>query len=142
MFPKEVGGLGLKHLRKVNKALLGKWLSRFAIEKEALWREVVVCEYGKEEGDWWAKWYLRPHGVGIWKSIMGVLFYFPRKVKFMIGNNERVKFWTDVRCGYSVLIEQFPQFYNIGVDREGWVADFINWVGETPTWNVTFIRHL
>ncbi|XP_026396984.1 uncharacterized protein LOC113291698 [Papaver somniferum] len=40
---KENGGLGIRNLRLVNKALLAKWHWRYAREKQALWRR-IVCE--------------------------------------------------------------------------------------------------
>lgn len=43
-------GLGIRNLVLFNQALLGKWLWRFAIEKRALWRQVVVLKYGSLGG--------------------------------------------------------------------------------------------
>lgn len=34
------------------KALLGKWLWRFRVEEQALWREVIAGKYGVVEGEW------------------------------------------------------------------------------------------
>ena len=45
------GGLGVRNLALMNKALLGKWNWRFAIESEALWKQVISHKYGVEEGD-------------------------------------------------------------------------------------------
>jgi len=39
--PINVGGLGIKHLRSFNSALLGKWLGRYGFETDALWRRVI-----------------------------------------------------------------------------------------------------
>ena len=44
------GGLGIKKLTTFNKALLGKWLWRFGIEENRLWRRVVVGKFGEELG--------------------------------------------------------------------------------------------
>ena len=47
---KSVGGLGVKNLSSLNKALLCKWSWRYANEKGALWVEVIKGKYGEEEG--------------------------------------------------------------------------------------------
>ncbi|RVW40616.1 hypothetical protein CK203_079178 [Vitis vinifera] len=44
-------GLGVRNLALMNKALLGKWNWRFAIESEALWKQAISHKYGVEEGD-------------------------------------------------------------------------------------------
>ena len=44
--PISSGGLGIRKLSLFNEALLGKWLWRFGIEKDALWRQVIESKYG------------------------------------------------------------------------------------------------
>lgn len=36
------GGLGVKNLKFFNMALLGKWLWRYLVERNAFWRKLVV----------------------------------------------------------------------------------------------------
>jgi hypothetical protein len=38
-----------------NRALLGKWLWRFAMERDAFWRKVVDIKYGSTRGGWCSK---------------------------------------------------------------------------------------
>ena len=44
--PISSGGLGIRKIKLFNEALLGKWLSRFGIEKDALWKQVIEMKYG------------------------------------------------------------------------------------------------
>ena len=68
---KENGGLGLRKLALLNKALLGKWLWRFACVKEELWKQVLVAKYGQEDLGWRTKKANGAFGVGVWKEISG-----------------------------------------------------------------------
>ncbi|RVW97672.1 Transposon TX1 uncharacterized 149 kDa protein [Vitis vinifera] len=58
------GGLGLRRIATLNRALLGKWIWRFACEKDNLWK------YGQEDYGWRAKKASGAAGVGVWKEIM------------------------------------------------------------------------
>ncbi|RVW51618.1 hypothetical protein CK203_066866 [Vitis vinifera] len=49
---KEKGGLGLRKLACLNKALLGKWIWRFARAKEDLWKKVLEAKYGQKDFGW------------------------------------------------------------------------------------------
>ena len=42
--PVKNGGLGIRCLRRFNFALLAKWLWRYSLENDALWRRVKVWE--------------------------------------------------------------------------------------------------
>ncbi|RVW50807.1 Transposon TX1 uncharacterized 149 kDa protein [Vitis vinifera] len=67
---KEKGGLGLRKLTLLNKALLGKWIWRFACAKEELWKKVLEAKYGKEELGWRTRKANGAFGVGVWKEIL------------------------------------------------------------------------
>jgi hypothetical protein len=49
------GGLGIRDVLKFNKALLGKWLWRYATEREALWYKVIKEKYEEQNGGWCSK---------------------------------------------------------------------------------------
>ncbi|RVW14277.1 Transposon TX1 uncharacterized 149 kDa protein [Vitis vinifera] len=59
------GGLGLRRIATLNRALLGKWTWRFACEKDNLWKQVISTKYGQEEHGWRAKKASGAAGVGI-----------------------------------------------------------------------------
>jgi hypothetical protein len=88
--PYSHGGLAIKNLRKFNEALLGKWLWRFGIEREALWRKVVMAKYGTMDGGWMSKVPTRPHGVGLWKSICARWDNFCKLLKFEVGDGSLI----------------------------------------------------
>ena len=58
------GGLGLRKLVPLNKALLGKWVWRFARAKDEMWKQVLMAKYGQEEFGWRTK---KANGAfGVW----------------------------------------------------------------------------
>jgi hypothetical protein len=65
-------------LRRFNQASLGKWLWRYATDREAYWRNVIEIKYESMEGDWCTKQVERPFGVGIWKHIRRGWEYFSK----------------------------------------------------------------
>uniref|UniRef100_A0A2N9IJZ1 Reverse transcriptase domain-containing protein n=1 Tax=Fagus sylvatica TaxID=28930 RepID=A0A2N9IJZ1_FAGSY len=112
--PKEVGGLGVRSLILTNKALLGKWLWRFGMEGDHLWRRVLMAKFGSDLGGWRTKPIRGPHGCGLWKGIMSGWEDYFQHVEFVVGQGTRVSFWKDKWCGDTSLM-----------------------FGE---WNVTFVR--
>jgi hypothetical protein len=67
--PLRIGGLGIRNVLKFNKALLEKWLWRYANESEALWCKVIEEKYEEQDGGWCSKEVSGPFGVGLWKHI-------------------------------------------------------------------------
>jgi hypothetical protein len=48
--PLRAGGLGIRNVYKFNQALMGKWLWRYATEREALWRKIIKAKYEDQDG--------------------------------------------------------------------------------------------
>ena len=69
--PISLGGLRIRKVRLFNEALLGKWLWRFGIGKDALCRQVIELKYGCVWGGWCIRSVYGPYGVGLWKNIVG-----------------------------------------------------------------------
>ncbi len=68
--PIDQGGLGVRKVNVINKALLGKWMWRFGREEDLLWRRVIAAKYRVEWGGWISKKAKRAHGCGLWKGII------------------------------------------------------------------------
>ena len=49
-YAKKEGGLGVRGLYNLNKALLSKWLRCFANERDSLWRKVISSKFGEDLG--------------------------------------------------------------------------------------------
>ena len=134
------GGLAIKNLRLFNEALLGKWLWRYGVEREALWRQVIREKYGSMEGGWMSTHNRGSHGVGLWKYIRAGWDKFARFVKFKVGDGSRIRLWEDVWCIDVPLKEAFPGLYCLACIKDAYVADSILFRGEDAHWEINFTR--
>ena len=106
---KEKGGLGVKDLSLVNKALLGKWVSRFDEEESTIWKEVIIIKYLLEDGGWFTKTIRGNSGLGPWKEISKEIVLMKKNSMFTLGDGSRVRFWEDPWCGDQPLCDIFPR---------------------------------
>ena len=120
------GGLAIRNLRSFNETLLGKWLWRFGVERDALWRQVVTAKYGSLEGGWVSKVPTRAYGVGLWKYIRRGWDKFSRLLKFEVGDGSRIRFWDDVWCMAGTLKDAFPDLYCIARVKDALWAIIFN----------------
>ena len=119
---KKYGGLGIRSLAIFNKALLKKWLWRFANENESLWKQIISRKYDLQKGGWCSKGVRNRYGVGVWKAIRNGWENFRTHSRFIVGDGIRVKFWKDLWCENQSLEDAFPNLFNLTVNKEGWVA--------------------
>ena len=49
---KKKGGLDIKDLSTINKALLGKWCWRFTFERDMLWKKLIDGKFEEEPREW------------------------------------------------------------------------------------------
>ena len=106
---KEKGGLGIKKLALLNRALLSKWNWRFVIEDERLWKKVIIIKYGVEEGTWYTQVSKASYGIGLWKGIRMEAGLIATHSVFVIGAGKRVHFWEDCWCDSTPLYSTFPR---------------------------------
>ena len=104
------GGLGVRRLHSLNKALLCKWNWRFTSEREAFWRQIICGKYREVEGDWCSNEARGGYGVGLWKAIRKLWDLVSCRLSFLVGNGKRIKFWKDKWCGDGPL-NVFPPPY-------------------------------
>lgn len=125
----------------MNKALLGKWLRRFAIDKDVLWRKVVGWKFGCVDGDWRSMEVRGTYGVGVWKAISTEWEEFAKQIRFIVGDGGSVRFWLDLWCGDRPLCEEFPNLYTLATNAEAWVTECLRWNMDVFGWDVSFGRN-
>ncbi|RVW20626.1 Transposon TX1 uncharacterized 149 kDa protein [Vitis vinifera] len=141
IYYKRKGGLGVRNLVLLNKTLLCKWSWRFAVEREALWRQVISAKYGEEGGGWRSYVVRGSYGVGLWKAIRRGWDALGDNLAYSVGNGRRVRFWKDKWCGDDQLCTSFPSLFAISLDKEAWVADVWSHYGG-EVWAPRFSRRI
>jgi hypothetical protein len=81
-----LGGSRDRNLILFNRALLGKWLWSYNMEKEALWRLVVGAKYERMWGGWCANAVYKSYGVGVWQNSRRRGDFF-RFVRYEVGDD-------------------------------------------------------
>ena len=117
---KEKGGLGIWKIDLLNKALLGKWIWRFAFEKDNLWKKAIGVKYGEEGFGWWTNEACGTFGVGVWKKILKETNWCWDNIEFKVGKGTKVKFWTDIGVAMRRCPKIFPSYvpwWSIGMQR-------------------------
>ncbi|RVW83963.1 hypothetical protein CK203_047351 [Vitis vinifera] len=111
-------GLGFGKIVLRNVALLGKWLWRYPRKGSALWHQVILSIYGSHSNGWDAntivKWLHRCP----WKAIAQVFQEFSKFTRFVVGDEERIRFWEDLWWGDQPLESQYPRLFRQSIGFE------------------------
>lgn len=115
--PKFHGGLGLRRMEVMNKALLCKWLWRFGRVDNSFWRKVVVSRHGiLPNGDSCPT--RGSYGLSPWKGIMRLFGDFARGLRMKVGNGLKTKLWKDNWCDDNPLQRIYPSIFSLAVDSD------------------------
>ncbi|RVW72592.1 Transposon TX1 uncharacterized 149 kDa protein [Vitis vinifera] len=137
---KEKGGLGLRKIVQLNKALLGKWVWRFARARDGMWKRVLVAKYGQEDFGWRTKKANGAFGVGLWKEIMKEADWCWNNMTFKVGKGTKIRFWKDTWCGDVELARRFPQLFSVAAQKGATVGDLWDQNAGQGEWNLRFLR--
>ena len=103
---KRYGGLGVRNLKVHNNSLLTKWLWRYNLEDQALWKELIQHKYGQED-QWWSKEVTETY-VGVWR-----IMAFRDNVRIKVGRGNKALFWKEDWTGQGSLENLFPGLFSI-----------------------------
>uniref|UniRef100_A0A7N2M263 Importin N-terminal domain-containing protein n=1 Tax=Quercus lobata TaxID=97700 RepID=A0A7N2M263_QUELO len=123
-----------------SKEVVGKWLWRYGMETDVLWRRVIEAKYGNIWGGWCTKKVTSPYGVSLWRYIRSGWLNFSKFLVYDVGDGTRVKFWKHVWCGDCTLQEAFPKLYHLSRSKDSSVAEVMGWFAGRFNWNVQFLR--
>ncbi|KAE8675999.1 Myosin-15 [Hibiscus syriacus] len=68
--PKNEGGLGVRNLTSMNRALLGKWSWRFANERNSVWRNFICSKYNIDSSRLLFDSKISPQSYWLWRSVV------------------------------------------------------------------------
>ncbi|KAJ0621814.1 putative RNA-directed DNA polymerase [Helianthus annuus] len=129
--PKAEGGLGISKLKDVNDALLAKWIWRYRVEEDNLWKRVIDSCHNGNRG--WSFLPSKKNLSGCWNAI--VRTEKNRKIggksisdfiKGIVGNGTDIRFWLDPWLMDVPLKAQWPQLFSLERDKKCTVADRCN----------------
>lgn len=95
------GGLGLVEMKLKNRAMLNKWLWRFASENDNLWRRVVIQKYGGDSDVFLPDVSNLRRFSPLWKGITKPLVTcddlsstLMDGLRYAVGNGKEISFWS------------------------------------------------
>jgi hypothetical protein len=97
------GGLGIRNLMVFNHTLLGKWLWRYEIERDAWGRVAVDSKCGSLWGGWCSFEPGGAYGVRLLKNIRKEWDTLKGFTRHVVGNGMRISFCHDLWCGDTIL---------------------------------------
>ncbi|RVW26081.1 putative ribonuclease H protein [Vitis vinifera] len=130
---KDKGGLGLRKLAMLNKALLGKWIWRYACDKDNLWKQVIKVKYGQEGLVGGQRRLMGAVGVGVWKEIWKESEWCWGNMIFRVGKGNTIKFWQMCGVQSQRCPTVFPHLLWYGCSKEDQSSGQGNW-------NLNFLR--
>ncbi|RVW84277.1 LINE-1 reverse transcriptase-like [Vitis vinifera] len=120
---KNKGGLGLRKIAMLNKALLGKWIWRYGCEKDNLWKQVITTKYGQEDLGWRPKKANGAVGIGVWKESLKESDWCLDNLVILAGKGTKIRFWTDIWCTDTPLSHCFPHLFVMAINRDATVEE-------------------
>ena len=113
--PKSLGGLGIRHLKHTNSALLTKWVGRIMGQSEDLVIALLRDYYSATIG--WTDWSNPRRGDSAFISGLRPLFSSTQHLfRPRLGDGARFRFWEDNWAGIGRLWDLYPRLHALTID--------------------------
>ncbi|KAK3231829.1 hypothetical protein Dsin_003710 [Dipteronia sinensis] len=144
---KSCSGLGIGRMGDKNNSLLAKWVWRFRMETDSLWRRVICARYRIPNSDLTWDWKAGSCASPFIKTIASLFVegtpscrILKEGLRVVIGKSKRAKFWEATIGESSFLKEMCPRIYALAVQKHGVVNDFGRWLESRWIWEVPLRR--
>lgn len=95
-FPKDYGGLGFTETRRMNIALLAKWIMKIEFEDYSLCIELLRRKYLHDGGFFQCK---ERYASQFWKGLLNIRRWLSLGSMWQVGDGSHISFWRDVWWG-------------------------------------------
>lgn len=120
---KDSGGLGLSRLLECNYSMLFKWIWRYKVEDNAMWKQVIEAIHVSNR-----RWDMVPwnkQSSGPWSKIVKAAYAtqvqgtrFINMIRGMLGDGTDIRFWLDSWISDMPLRDLFPNLFRL--ERNKW----------------------
>jgi hypothetical protein len=117
--PKECGGLGLLNSKKMNLALMIKWIWKLYQADNPIWAQIIRAKYNSANNIFEGT---GQGGSQFWRSLHKIKHLFKLGAKFEIRDGRRTQFWMDKWTGQGALKDRFPELFSIANSQMSSVA--------------------
>ncbi|KAE8716200.1 Phospholipid-transporting ATPase 2 [Hibiscus syriacus] len=147
--PLSGGGLGVADLKVTNRALLGKWVWKFANDKNSMWKKFLCSKHNVSCHSMDINRVFSLKDSWIWRGIVNSYLKddvigscLRSHAKLQIGNGKSIYFWSDTWNGDFPLKLLFPRIFALSSNKLGKVADFGSFGSSGWVWNIMTRRNL
>ncbi|GMJ11562.1 hypothetical protein HRI_004825400 [Hibiscus trionum] len=147
--PLEMGGLGVCDLSYFNRALLGKWIFKYASDKDSSWKRIICAKTNSISSSILPDQCPNRLASWVWKGILSSFFSndnfgtsIQANSKIQVGDGTFTSFWSDSWLCDSPLQSLFPRIFTLSTNKAGKVSEFGSKIGPNWVWNMSLRRRL
>lgn len=133
--------MDLRPIRKINAALLGKWLWHLGDSSDDLWKDILRMKY-RLLGSGWRAVNTNRRDSGFWKGVCFIAPTLERHIRYRAYTGEDVLFWLDKWLGEAPLVNVFPALYSFVANKQATVKDCYEFIQNKIIWGPQFRRDL